>query len=167
MSVVAAAESTRKAIRRLPEDEQCPSAVDFIKALIGVKNARQAWKAVKDRNPAIMEHVQSRKERGGTVDYLSKEAVKMLIADLRTNKAQGQEALEKLLKSALDLVQRFYGGDGQLIQEISDQTDDPEVLAHITHRAQTKLTQRVLTDACKAAGASGHVYPAPGILFLQ
>ena len=167
MSVVAAAKITTQAIRRHPEDDQCPSAVDFIKALIGVKNARQAWNAVKARNPAIMQRVQSRKERGGTVDYLSKEAVKMLIADLRTNKAQGQEALEKLLKSALDLVQRFYGGDGQLIQEIIDQTDDPEVLAHIAHRAQTKLTQRVLTDACKAAGASGHVYPAPGILFLQ
>ncbi len=45
-----------------------------------------------------------------------------------------------------------------LENELIDRIDDPAHLEHIAQRAQSKLTQRLLTDAIKASGGGGIVY---------
>ena len=138
--------------------KRIPAAVDVIQSILGVKNGRQTWSAVKKRLPAIKEHVITHKERGGKVDYIDQVGFPMLVSDLRSNKAQGQEVLQKLRASALDIAGRYWQADPTLATEIVEMLDDPVQLEHIAQRAQSKLTQRMLTDAVKAAGGTGSIY---------
>ncbi len=58
--------------------------------------------------------MQQQKERGGTVDYLTRAGFTMLVGDLKSNKLCGQEALRTLRTSALDIATRFWQGDPTL-----------------------------------------------------
>lgn len=131
-----------------------PSAVDVIQVLIKVKNGRQTWNAVKKRAPDIIQHITSVKAKKGFIDYVSKKGFSTLVADLRTNKTQGQEMLRLLRTQATEIARRFWEGDPSLAHDLIDRIDDPTQLEHIVQRAQSKLTQRMLTDTIKAKGGT-------------
>jgi len=135
-----------------------PSAVDVICALIGVKNGRQTWNAIKKRNENLESLVQTCQERGGKVDYLTKEAFLVLVSDIRTNKAKGREMLSNLRIQINTIAKRFWENDATLATELIEKIDDPEKLEFIAQRANSKLTQRMLTDSVKEAGGYGQVY---------
>lgn len=156
-SAAAAAPSPARAIRKHPT-HQTPAVVDVIQSLLGVQNARQTWIAVKKRLPAIKEHVTQHAERGGTVEYIDQAGFALLVSDLKSNTAQGQEALRALRTSALDIANRFWAADPTLATDLIDRIDDEAALDHIAQRLETKITQRKLTDAIKAAKGSGYVY---------
>lgn len=91
-------------------------------------------------------------------NYAAYTGFTMLVADLKSNKAAGQENLRALRTSALDIAARFWTGDPTLATDLIERIDDPAHLERIAQRAQSKLTQRLLTDAVKEAQGGGIIY---------
>ncbi len=135
-----------------------PAAPDLICTLIGVKNGREVWNTIKKRTPDLLQHVVTEKIRGGTIDYITAKGFAILCADLRTNKAKGKEALQELRRQSLEIAARFWSADPTLATDLIERIEDPAQLEHIAHRAQTKITQRKLTDAIKEAGGKTIIY---------
>ncbi len=145
---------------RTHSTDAIPAASDLICALLGIKNGRQAWNAVKKRNPELLTHIKTERKRGGAVDFITASGFGILVADIRSNKAQGQAALTKLRTAANEIATRFWNADPTLATDLIERIDDPAHLEHIAQCAQSKLTQRLLTDSinCKAAGGKASIY---------
>ncbi len=116
-----------------------PAASDLIRALLGVKNGREAWNAVKKRNPVLLAHVKSERRRGGVVDFITASGFAILIADIRSNK--GHAALTALRAAANVIAARFWSADPVLAVDLVDRIDDPVHLRHIARCAQSRSTQ--------------------------
>ena len=56
------------------------------------------------------------------------------------------------LKDRKRCARRFWEGDARLAHDLIDQIDDADELERIAQRVQSKLTQRMLTDAIKEKG---------------
>jgi hypothetical protein len=144
---------------RTHETEHLPAATDVIEALTGTKNGRVAWMRFKKTHPEILPHIKSEKVRQGFLDYLTKEAYAILIANLGSNSRNGGDKnLAQLRLASSQIAVRFWSADPTLATEVIDRVEDPEQLEYIAQRAQSKLTQRALTDAIKGAGGSGQIY---------
>ena len=65
---------------------------------------------------------------------------------------KGQAALSKLRTAANEIATRYWNADPTLATDLIERIEDPVQLEKIAVRAQTKLTQRLLTDSIKAAG---------------
>ena len=137
------------------EGQKLPKAADLIESLIGISNGRRKWLETKRRIPAILKHVVSVKERGGSVDYLTSKAFAILISDLKTQKVAGQETLRSIRTCAMDIAARYYTADPTLVHEVIDKIDNVEALERIAQRAQLKATNKMLTDSIKECNGSG------------
>lgn len=159
LSTKLAADTVEKQIRTLSYNGQMlPRASDLIESLIGVKNGRQTWNAVKKRLPEILDFIITGKCQGGKAEFLTSKGFGMLISDLKTKKVDGHEKLRAIRNSAMEIAGRFYLGDPTLVHEIIEKIDNPEELERIANRAKVKLTNKLLTDAIKESNGNGWIY---------
>ena len=157
--IVSASQTNNKIINILTHSvDGTPAATDVIHSLLGGNNSRRAWNIVKKRNPELLQHIKTETKKGGAVDFITAKGFGILVAELRSNTVKGQAALSKLRTAANEIATRYWNADPTLATDLIERIEDPVHLEKIAVRAQTKLTQRLLTDSIKAAGGVNWVY---------
>ena len=143
-------------IRVHPNDPHFVSAADICKQLTNVKNPRQSWISVKTRVSTDI-FVKRARYNGVDTDFINCKGFAILVAHLRTNNKNAAE-LTRLRTTASQLALRYWNADPTLATDIIDRTNNVDDLEHIAARAESKRTQRLLTDAIEHAGGHGFVY---------
>ncbi len=132
-----------------------PAASDLICALLGVKNGRHAWNAVKKRTPELLLHIKSESRRGGQVDFVTATGFGILVANICSNK--GRAVLTKLRTTANEIAVRYWSADATLVTDLVERIDDVAQLRSIAQHARSKFTQNRLADSIVAAGGTDAV----------